>query len=86
MTLVDEESWILLKPSMMSDEEDGEGGEILRRRPTWRSERLTSFLYELDEKASASSKTVRKKKRVLYDLSYQWDHLHQLGFLYGCSG
>ena len=62
MTSVDEEIWSLLTPSMMADEEDGEGGEIQRRQPSWRSERLNSFLDELDEKANSSSKTARKKR------------------------
>lgn len=49
------ERWQDVLPTMMSDEEEGDGGEFAVHRPVWRSHDFNILLQELDERALSSN-------------------------------
>ena len=58
----EKDKWASLKPAHLSEEEEQDGGTMLRKRPNWRSEELNAFLDTLDKRADQASKTARKER------------------------
>ena len=61
----EKDKWAPLRPAHMSEEEELEGGSMLRKRPTWRSEELDAFIETLDKRADLASTSTGRKERKL---------------------
>lgn len=56
------EKWKDVCPTMMSDEETVDSKRLKRRRPSWRSSELNSFMDELDRRYESAAKHPRKER------------------------
>ena len=66
----EQEFWSLLNPTIMSEEEDGEGSAtICRKRPRWRSQVLNDLMDNLDRRSKSGWFIEASKEAACFGLS-----------------
>ena len=60
ITSDEKEAWKCVTSGMMSEEETMEDGKISRRRPNWRSDKMTKWIDELDRRGTDLWKVERR--------------------------